>query len=88
MKTIIPVTAFAIAMATPATAEEQEVVFGWQPDVVSGEDAADIVRNGQIRAMKSEGIEGFLMLIEYLGETYTCTVTPTGQVLPCYELVW
>ena len=88
MKTIISVIALAVLTAATATAEEREVVFGLLPGVVSGEDAADIVRNGQILAVKSEGIEGFLMLIEYLGETYTCTVTANGRVLPCHELEW
>lgn len=88
MKIVIPVTALAIAMATPAAAENQEVVLGFQPGVVSGEKAVEIVVNGEIRVASSEGAQGFLLLVEYLGETYTCRVTPTGQVLPCHELAW
>ena len=75
-------------MATPATVQAQEIVAEWKPLIVSGEQAAEIVKNGQVRASSSESFQGFLLLVEYRGRTYTCSVMATGQVLPCYALVW
>jgi len=55
---------------------------------VKGQEAVAIVKGGQIRASSSEGFQGFLLLVEYRGMNYTCTVTATGQVQTCYPLYW
>ena len=65
--------------AIPAAAQQQPA---------KGQEAIAIVESGQIRASSSEGFQGFLMLIEYRGANYTCTVTATGQVQACYPLRW
>ena len=55
---------------------------------VKGQEAVAIVKGGQIRASSSEGFQGFLLLIEYRGVNYTCTVAASGQVQTCYPLYW
>ncbi len=71
------VAALAI-VAVPATAQQS----------VKGPQAVAIVQGGQVRASSSQGFQGFLLLIEYQGKNYTCTVTATGQVQGCYPLYW
>lgn len=71
-------TAMAVAASVPATAQ--------QP--AKGQEAVAIVQGGQIRASSSEGFQGFLLLIEYRGVNYTCTLTATGQVQACYPIRW
>jgi len=61
---------------------------GAQQIPAKGQEAVAIVKNGQIRAASSEGFQGFLLLIEYRGANYTCTVTAVGQVQTCYPLHW
>jgi len=69
--------AFTFA-AVPAVAQ--------QP--VKGQEAITIVQGGQIRASSSQGVQGFLLLIEYRGANFTCVVTAAGQVQTCYPLRW
>jgi hypothetical protein len=66
------------AAAAPATAQQS----------VKGPEAVAIVQGGQVRAASSQGFQGFLLLIEYQGKNYTCTVTAAGQVQTCYPLYW
>lgn len=55
---------------------------------VKGKEAVEIVSKGDILASSSEGFQGFLLLIEYKGRSYTCAVTATGQVQECFPLSW
>jgi len=74
-----PVTLAAALAAVPAGAQQLPA---------KGQEAVTIVEGGQIRAASSEGFQGFLLLIEYNGTSYTCTVTAVGQVQACYPLRW
>lgn len=69
---------FAIAASVPAMGQQG----------VKGDEAVVIVTQGTIRASSSEGFQGFLLLIEYRGKNYTCTVTAIGQVQECFPLYW
>lgn len=65
--------------AVPAAAQQQPA---------KGQEAIAIVQGGQIRASSSQGVQGFLLLVDYRGVNYTCAVTATGQVQTCYPLRW
>ncbi len=69
---------FAFA-AAPAAAQQMPV---------KGGEAVAIVQSGKIRAADGGGLQGFLLLIEYQGRNYTCTVNATGQVQGCFPLYW
>ena len=75
------ILAGALAIAAVPAAAQQEMP-------VKGKDAVAVVQGGQIRASSSQGFQGFLLLIDYQGRNYTCTVTATGQVQTCYPLYW
>lgn len=82
MRTSISAISVVLAMAfTAAPATAQQIP-------VKGQEAVAIVQGGQIRASSSEGFQGFLLLVEYRGKNYTCTVTATGQVQTCNPLYW
>jgi len=70
---------FVVLSSIPAMAQDRPV---------TGAEAVEIVTRGQIRASSSEGFQGFLLLIEYKGKHYTCSVNATGQVQTCYPLYW
>ena len=53
-----------------------------------GKEAVAIVEGGTIRAAEGGGLQGFLLLIEYQGRNYTCTVNATGRVQGCFPLYW
>jgi hypothetical protein len=63
----------------PAIAQEQPA---------KGKEAVEIVTKGNIRASSSEGFQGFLLLVEFQGKNYTCSVNATGLVQGCYPLYW
>jgi len=67
------------AAAAPSLAQDRPA---------KGREAVEIVTKGNIRASSSEGFQGFLLLVEYQGKNYTCTVTATGQVQECFPLYW
>lgn len=67
------------ALAAPVLAQGRSV---------AGKEAVTIVEKGTIRASSSVGVQGFLLLVDYQGRSYTCTVTATGQVQECFPLYW
>ena len=84
MRNLTLVAALAVLFAVftgPAQAQRQE-------QTIQGDQAVRIVQSGKIRASKSDGIPGFLLLIEYQGKSYMCTVSAQGQVQTCDQLYW
>lgn len=77
---------FFTALLTLAVAATAVPAAAQQP--IKGQEAVAIVQSGQIRASSSQGFQGFLLLIEYRGANYTCTVSAAGQVQTCYPLYW
>ena len=73
-------TVLMLVLSAPAAEAQQPPAKGQQ--------AVAIVQGGQIRASSSEGVQGFLLLVDYQGVNYPCTVTATGQVQTCYPLRW
>jgi hypothetical protein len=56
--------------------------------VVRGDEAVDIVTQGDIRASLDASRRGFLLLMKYQGKDYTCPVTADGLVGDCNLLYW
>lgn len=81
MRALLPAALLTLAVATTAVPAAAQ-----QP--IKGQQAVAIVKSGQIRASSSQGFQGFLLLIEYRGASYTCTLTAAGQVQTCYPLHW
>jgi hypothetical protein len=84
MRNLTFAAALAVLIAVfagPAQAQQQQMT-------IQGDEAVKIVQSGKIRASKSDGIPGFLLLIEYQGKSYMCTVAARGQVQTCDQLYW
>jgi len=81
MRAIVPAILMAMAAALSASPAAAQMA-------VKGQEAVTIVHGGQIRASSSQGLQGFLLLVEYQGKNYTCVVTATGQVQTCNPLYW
>lgn len=58
------------------------------PKVVEGEAALEIVEKGNIRTTSGGVSQGFLLLIEFGGRNYACTIASTAQIQSCNELFW
>ena len=84
MRNLMLVATLAVLITVftgPARAQQQQLT-------IQGDAAVKIVQSGKIRASKSDGIPGFLLLIEYQGKSYMCTVAARGQVQTCDQLYW
>jgi hypothetical protein len=81
---------FAVAFGQSDSTDDARIVRspGAQELVVRGDAAVNIVTQGNIRASSNAGPRGFLLLMEYQGNDYTCPVTPGGQVRACNLLYW
>ncbi len=84
MRNLTFVAALALLIAViagPAQAQQQQMT-------IEGEAAVKIVQSGKIRASKSEGVAGFVLLMDYQGKTYVCAIAVTGQVQTCDQIYW
>ncbi len=77
-----------VALTVPFAALTGAAQAQQQQQTIQGDEAVRIVQSGKIRASKSDGIPGFLLLIEYQGKSYMCTVAARGQVQTCDKIYW
>lgn len=80
--TLVAALAVGFAIFTGAAQAQQQQM------TIEGEAAVKIVQSGKIRASKSEGVAGFVLLMDYQGKTYVCAIAATGQVQTCDQIYW
>ncbi len=84
MRILFLVAALAVSVAVFTGAAQAQQ----QQQTIQGDEAVKIVQSGKIRASKSDGLPGFLLLLEYQGKSYMCTVAVRGQVQTCDQIYW